>query len=256
MNPRGPEIGVLTRARFLGVVGALFVLQVGLILVFAERAGRSAAPIPPRTKFLALDAPVVEDELSKMFFASDPAVFVWPGVHGFSGRAWLSQRPAQIQSSNRLEPPSWLDLDVSKLGRVPPGEAIATALLPPDLIAQSAPQLEPLPVLSPNDAIQTQSVFRVEGDARARWTGETPPMPVWASQQLLTNSLVEIGVNRTGDVTVHRLLARSGSAEADAAALAAAKALRFIPAAGAGTAWGQAVFEWHTSEATNATMSK
>ncbi|MGA2176002.1 MAG: TonB family protein [Verrucomicrobiota bacterium] len=256
MNAPGTESGVWTRGRVLSVAVGLFVLQVALILVFADRAARPAASAPPPIRFVALGAPVREDQLSRRFFAGDPAVFQWPGVHGFSGRAWFSQQPAQYRPTNRLEPPSWLDLDVSRLGTISPVGPLSATPPPLDLAGQGAAPLEPLPVFLPPEMIQTQSVFRLQGEARQRWTGETPLLPAWPSPQLLTNSVVEIGVSPAGDVLAHRLLARSGSPAADASALAAARALRFVPSNRAGTVWGQAVFEWHTSEATNGAAPK
>ncbi len=256
MNPPGMESAVWTRGRFLGAAAVLFLLQVALILLFADRAGRPRAPAAARTQFRALHAPLPEDQLLKVCFAGDPAVFVWPDIHGFSGRAWLSQRPEQYHSSNRLEAPSWLDLNMTNLGTLPPAPSVAAAPLPPDLAGPGAPALEPLPDFLPPETIQTQSVFRLQGEVRERWTGQPPPLPPQPSPQLLLNSVVEIGLNPAGDVLVHRLLARSGSSKADADALAAARALRFLPSPAPGIAWGQAVFEWHTSEETNPAAPK
>ena len=42
----------------------------------------------------------------RLFFASDPAVFPLPSRHGFSGRAWMDEPPAQYQSTNQLEAPA------------------------------------------------------------------------------------------------------------------------------------------------------
>ena len=103
MNAPGIDAAGWTRGRFLGVVCGLFVLQAALLMVFGARGGRLPPPAPSRTHFLALALPVREDQLIKAFFTGDPSVFALPGVHGFSGRAWLSQRPAPYQPSNRVE---------------------------------------------------------------------------------------------------------------------------------------------------------
>jgi TonB family protein len=253
MNPPGTKSAAWTRGRFLGVAGGLFVLQAVLLLVFADRASHADSPAPLRTHFLALGSPVREDQLLNAFFVGDPSVFAWPGVHGFSGRAWLSQRPTPYRPSNRLEAPAWLALDLSRLGSTSPaGTVRAAAPLFLDLAGQMAPPLEPLPVFLPPAVVQTQSVFRLQGDVRQRWTGPPPLLPPQPSAQLLTNSVVEIAIDAEGNVLVHRLLARSGSAAADEAALAAAKALRFLPSAAPEALWGQAIFEWHTIQETNA----
>jgi TonB family protein len=209
-----------------------------------------------RTQFLALGGPVREEQLLRAFFAGDPSVFAWPSVHGFSGRAWLSHRPPYYHPSNQLETPSWLDLDASRLGTIP-AAALARAEAPLFVdLAQSAPTLEPVPVFLPPAVVQTQSVFRVEGDVRQRWLGPPPPLPPQASAELLTNSVVEIAINAAGDVLAHRLLARSGSAAADERALAVAKGLRFAPSATGGTAWGEVICEWHSIPETNAPAAK
>jgi TonB family protein len=256
MNPFGTERVGWTRGRFLGIVGGLFVLQTLLLLLFAERANRADSPFLPQTRFRAVDSPISENELLKTFFVGDPSVFARPSIHGFSGRAWLSGRPGPYHPTNALEAPIWLGLDVSKLGILSSAtEVAARAPLLLDMAGPSAPSLEPLPVFLPAPILQTQSVFRLEGEAGRRWMGLPPPLAPQSSAQLLTNTVVEIAINAAGHVVVHRLLARSGSAAADETALAVAKSLRFAPAAAEAT-WGEAVFQWHTVPHTNDAAAK
>jgi TonB family protein len=238
------------------LAAALLALQVALLMVFAERSSPAKAPAPLPTRFLALDSPMHEQQLLTTFFAGDPSVFARPSRHGFSGRAWLSQPPPNYHPSNRLEAPVWLELDVSRLGTVSLpdlGRALEPLLL--DLAGPGASSLEPLPVFLPPPIAQTQSVLRLRGDLRLRLTSPVslPPQP---SAQLLTNTVVELAIDPAGNVLAHRLLARSGSAAADDAALAVAKALRFRPSAQAGAAWGEAIFEWHTIQDTNTAPPK
>jgi TonB family protein len=234
----------------------LFALQVALLIFFAEHSSSAKAPVPLRTQFLALDSPLHEEQLLTTFFAGDPSVFARPSRRGFSADAWLSQPPLAYHPSNRLEAPVWLDLDVSRLGTVSlpdSGQAAEPLLL--DLAGTGASSLEPLPVFLPPPILQTQSVLRLSGDLRLRWTGPVS-LPSQPSAQLLTNSVVELAIDPAGKVLAHRLLARSGSAAADEAALAAAKGLRFTPSPQAGAAWGEAIFEWHTIQETNAAPQK
>ena len=244
------------QSRFLGLAAALFALQVGLLFIFAERPSSAKPAAPLHTRFLALDSPVRERQLLTTFFAGDPSVFARPNHHGFSGRAWLSQPPAIYQLSNRLEPPIWLDLDVSRLGTVSdPDSSRSLEPLLLDLAGPGTSSLEPLPVFLPPPMVQTQSVLRLQGELGQRLASpaQLPPQP---SAQLLSNSVVELAIDPAGTVLAHRLLARSGSAAADETALAVAKALRFTPKAQAGTAWGEAIFEWHTIQDTNTAPSK
>jgi hypothetical protein len=65
---------------------------------------------------------------------------------------------------------------------------------------------------------------------------------------VLSNSVVDVAVNGAGYVVACRLAAPSDSKEADHAALEKAKLLKFRPLNAVGTIWGQAIFEWATSE--------
>jgi hypothetical protein len=242
------ECSSWTRGRFLGVVGVLFVLQAGLIFLFGDHSRPLPRLSPRSVRFRALGASVSEDQLMRQFFVGDPAVFPLPNPHGFSGRGWMDQQPLAYQSENQLEPPDWLPLDAARLGTNFP-------LLPPgsepirwDLAQQQARLNEPLPLFLAPEMIATQSIFRLEGGLSHRLLGAAPVLRNWPSPQLLTNSAVQIAVNPAGEVVVSRLNARSGSDQADADALAKARALRFRPSPSAGTRWGEAVFQWQTIE--------
>lgn len=257
MNSTSTAPAAARRGRFLGIATGLFVAQIALVFVFAERSSPALAPAPPPTRYLALNTPLREDQLLTAFFAGDPSLFARPSLRGFSGRGWLSQPPEVYHPSNELETPIWLELDVSRLAMTPPSPSISRV----DSLFLALPgnglsSLEPLPVFLPAPVFPTQSVFRLEGELRDRWKGPFPLLPAQLSAQLLTNSIVELAVNAAGDVLVHRLLARSGSAAADDAALRAAKALRFAPSTNGTTGWGQAIFEWHTAPETNTAAAK
>jgi TonB family protein len=76
-------------------------------------------------------------------------------------------------------------------------------------------------------------------------------LPAWPSDQLLSNSVVQIAVNSAGQVVSARLLGRSGLPGADNMALDKSRNLRFKPVPASPPAWGRAVFAWETAEATN-----
>jgi TonB family protein len=248
MKGSGQEFSVWTPRRFLGVVGSLFFLQAGLIALFGARGAKPGTERKASTQFRAVGE-LSQEQLRRLFFASDPAVFVLPSAHGFSGRAWMDQPPAHYQSTNQVEAPRWLALDASRLGTGPAllEDSDATAPLLPARL--EIPQLEPLPVFLSPVNIPTQSVFRIDGDLAKRLIGPAPALHAWPSpdNKLLANTIVQIAVNPGGDVLAARLLNRSGSAEADADAVAKTSALRFRPAAQPGTIWTQAVFRWQTT---------
>jgi len=240
------ECSYWTRGRFLAVAGILFVLQAGMIFLFGDHS-QPLAKLPPRfVRFRALGGSVSENELMRQYFVGNPAVFPLPNPHGFSARAWLEQQPPAYQSASQLEAPEWLNLDSNRLGTnfplLPPG--FQPVLL--DLAEQQARHHEPLPHFLAPEMIATQSVFRLEGGLSDRLLGAALVLKSWPSPLLLTNSAVQIAVSPAGEVVVTRLDARSGSDEADAEALAKARALRFRPAPSSGTRWGEAVFQWQT----------
>jgi hypothetical protein len=249
MNPPDQEFLVWTRGRFLAVVGGLFALQIGLIVLFGARAARTVAALPPSVQFRAINVALSQEQIMSLFFASDPAVFPLPSRHGFSGRAWMNQPPAEFHPINALKAPLWLALDASRLGTAAAVLTDEDESMPLKLAPVQLRQLEPLPVFLTPPNIPTQSVFRIDGDLARRLASPAPVLHSWpsASRKLLTNTVVQIAVNGAGDVLVARLLTRCGSSEADADAVAKAQALRFRPSPGAATDWAQAVFHWQTT---------
>jgi hypothetical protein len=255
------------RERFWGVVGVLCVLQAGLIFLFGDRS-RALPPLSSQSvRFRALGASVSEDQLLRQFFVGDPAVFPLPNPHGFSSGGWLDQRPLTYQAEIQLEPPIWLDLDTARLRSnlpVIPSSfshfvlSLVTGLgtnLPADSgpiplgLAEKRSRFdETAPVFLSPEIIPTKSNFRLEGGLGDRLQGPAPALRSWSSEQLLTKSVVQIAVNAVGEVVATRLDARCGLTEADAEALATARALRFRPSPSVGLQWGQAVFQWQTAE--------
>ena len=248
MNKTADSVSGWPRGRFFMVVAALFALQIGLIALFGARTtAQYPAPVV-LTRFRATRAELSQEQLMYMFFVSDPAAFPLPGRHGFSGRAWLNQPPAQYQSSNQLEAPLLLSLNTSRLGAGSNFLSDAETAVPFAIAQMQLPQVEPLPVFLSPQIVPTQSVFRIEGELKGRFAGPPPALRAWpsASTKLLTDTVVQIAVNRTGDILTARLQSRSGSPEADADALSKAWSLRFRPSTDATIQWSQAVFQWQT----------
>jgi hypothetical protein len=245
-----------TRGRFLGVVGVLLVLQAGLLFLFGDRSQPQPQVAARPVRFRALGASVSEDQLMRQYFVGDPAVFPVPNPHGFSGRSWLDQQPLVYHSENQLEPPVWLALEADRLGTNFPLLRPGYTAIRMDLAQLPSRQEEPPPIFLAPELIATQSVFRLEGGLRDRLLGPAPALSSWPSPQLLTNSTVQIAVNPEGEVVAARLKARSGWDDADAEALAKARALRFRPSIGAGTRWGNAIFQWQTIEPPAAVPAK
>jgi hypothetical protein len=238
-----------TRGRFLGVAGVLLVLQASLIFLFGNRSFPRPPSSAPSIRVRALGASFRGDELARQFFAADPAVFLLPNHHGFSGRGWLDQRPMEYTNEIQLEPSNCLDFaTAARLGTNVPSLPDGFEAIPAALAAQPARHEEPLPGFLAPEIISFQSVFRLEGSLRDRLWGAEPVLRAWPSAKILTNSSVQIAVNPAGEVVATRLDERCGLAEADAMAVAHTRALRFRPAPSTATQWGEAVFQWQTTE--------
>ena len=231
-------------------MGALFVLQAALIVLFGQRSRPQPQPLfsAPTIHFRALDTAVEEDDLLREHFVADPAVFSLPNSHGFSGRGWLDQRPLEYRPENQLEPAKWLSLDATLLGTNFPVSQAGSGPVPSGLAEQQARHEEPPPDFLAPEIIPTQSVFRLTGGPSDRLLGAGPSLRPQASEKLLTNSVVQIAVDPAGEVIAARLESSCGLPGADADAVAKARALRFRPAPSAGTEWGEAIFQWQTIE--------
>jgi len=253
MNAPSVELSGWTQGRFWGVVGVLIAVQAGLILLFAEGQHGASHVAPAPSHFRLLGAPLTADQLTKTFFAIDPTVFPLPGLHGFSERAWLRQPAQQYEVPGETEAPAWLAIDAVRLGTNFPTLNRVKSPLPFGLADQNGVKLEPWPVSLIPETIRTQSAFEIQGELGARQLNAPADLRAWPSTQLLSNSVVQIAVDSAGQVIAARLLARSGSVDADTNALDNARSLHFRPVPVPAPVWGKAVFEWQTIGQTNAT---
>src|SRR5206468_1261247 len=105
-------------------------------------------------------------------------------------------------------------------------EFVKTSVLPPLTVADKpAPPGLKLPRVG--GWLATQSQVKVTGDLSSRpWRLRIDVPPV-AHAELLSNTVVEVVVNRAGFVLTHTLLSSCGSTGADQLALALSKMARF-----------------------------
>jgi hypothetical protein len=241
-----PETRGWSASRWLALIVAFFVLQMGFVYLVADRS--AARPYLKKPHLIARTLPGVltEDRVSQSFFTSDPLLFPLASQHGFSGSGWMSINRPSYDLPNEIEPPQWLVLRTQSLGRVAPSEPKAD--LPFELGQQSTPQIEALPVFVPPVLAQTNSIVRVDGELRKRAIGLPSILPPLPSLKVLSNSVIDIAVNGAGEVVSSRLASPSDSKEADRRALQSARLLRFRPLNAVGILWGQAIFEWATVE--------
>lgn len=240
-----------SRRQFWGVAGIIFLTQAALVLVFGGGRSHATIPLHNPTEFSLLDGTFSPDQLSKMFFASDPTVFLLPSRHGFTGRSWLNVAP-QFELPERTEQPAWLGIKTDQLGTNFPALKHEAAQLMARIGQTEANAPEAWPPFLPEQTFQTNSTFEIEGGLAERALNPPSRLPSWPSQQLLRRSVVQIAVNSAGQVVSARLQEpRSGLLEADNRALQLARTLRFRPVPVSSPVWGRAVFHWETAAPTN-----
>jgi hypothetical protein len=252
MNHPLPAPRAWTRRRFWAVTVILFVLQGGLLFLFASRNDAVMTHSVQPCYFRLIGTPLTAGQLTRMFFAVDPTVFPLPSRHGFSDRAWLGQPPPQFEVPNETEGPAWLALDPARLGTNFPHLNRPRHGLPVAPATEGNPQVEPWPAFMSPEEFRSQSAFEIVGELAARQLNAPAGLPPETNAQLLSNSVVQIAVDGAGQVVAARLLERSGSVNADLDALHGAQNLRFRPASSPAPVWGEAIFEWQTVAPANA----
>jgi len=256
MNASASEPLPWSRGRWSGAVFLLTIAQVGLILWLSERK-----PVVPRrpdstttTVHLLADAPP-GSAIAELLNIDDPTLVALPDPRGFSGPAWMTAPPLRHQSQDWTEPARSLALSVAELDATF-AEFVRTNVVGPGLIAdKAAPRLSEVgfsPVPMP-----ATSTFRIEGDLAKREL--LTPLQVLSipHTNILTNTVIQVCVDRLGFVFSPVPLSGSGSETADERALDLVKSMRFKPFAGtdsasprnpSGQTWGKIIFRWHTLE--------
>ncbi|HYV26449.1 MAG TPA: energy transducer TonB [Candidatus Eisenbacteria bacterium] len=245
-----------SRRRWGVVMLVVLALHLGVIFWLREPPPVSAARSSPpfRLRFASVGE-TQEGNLSATF-VSDPTLFALPGRRGFSGQAWLKFTPLAHRIENWVEPPTWLDLPVGKLGES--FSRFITTNAPPSyhIADQPLPTATILDVVVPAAMVETQSVLRIEGSLARRGLLTPLALRSWPHRDLLPNSVVEVIVDAVGLPISARLLAESGRADVDQAALTLAKTARFRPLQvreenrplvnAPEMTFGKLIFEWHT----------
>ena len=237
-----------SRERWLLTVGICFVLQLGLLFLFAERPRSISPPAPLSTTFHLLPKPLTQEQLSASFFASDPTLFSAASQHGFSGAAWLRVPVQKYSFGDTNEATDWLALNPEQLGKNIAALTENSSELPTQVAEEPISQIGPLPFFVSAETVKTQSALRVEGELAGWKFNLREPLRVWPHTELVTNSVVQVAANLAGEVVSARLLTRCGLADADREALKIARTTRFQIGNGGKktTTWGKMIFEWIT----------
>jgi hypothetical protein len=232
--------------------GIVFVLQLALIWLLGDRrlsipaTGEFGASVRLQPEWHA-SAAAAEGQ--------DPASLALPSGHGFSGEAWLEYKPPTHRLAEWDETPAWLSLGTHV--RVV-GARIS------DLAGKSQPPLlrvadEPLPwtpaVESPVPPVSFPEHSRLEfaGGVVLDPAVQSPTLPSWQSNDVVSNSIVRVAFDRAGRPFSCVLLGKSGLKDADDYALRLATALRYrasalpdISETSENLHFGKLIFQWHT----------
>lgn len=255
-SPRQWRVGIL----------AAVATQVALLLHFGQRPPVLQPPTLFGARILSASDPWSARQLADLLTMRDPTLFALPSSAGFSRSAWLEFTAQEHQLRAWTAPPCWLPLRTEWLGDSFAALA-ATNRTAPSLIADKPlPRPTGLDVPVPNQAVASQSHFRVEGALAGRVLRSRPELRTWPHDELLSNTVVHVMVDPEGYVRTTTLLTESGSSEADWCALRQSATTRFEPVARGteaaslhpGFTWGQFVFQWATlpRDATNGTAAE
>lgn len=238
--------------RWLGMILLIMLGQVGLIFWLARHH-----PASMRQEITGPTVSLGGSDIINKLGLSNPAQFVLPNPEGFSGGAWLETMTLAYDSPQWTEPPRPLALVVGKLGSGLVDFAQTNLTYAFELTTAPEPQLDPIVPLPP---LPTESWLSVEGELAGRPLLSKFKLESWPAAEILTDSMVQVGVNREGAVFSAVLLGEAkdskGGKAADASALNLARSARFQPlprgdfnhpdGSDKALQWGWLVFHWHT----------
>jgi len=243
-----------SKRRWLYSILGLVATQAGIIFW----VGQPGPPPQERPIFRTILRLVVDpqdtERIAELTEHEDPTLLALPTFQGFSGPAWLAFTPPDYQPGDPAEPPHWLALRESSFGATFAALLATSAIAPPLVADKPVPRLPR--IYEPNrppDPVTSRSRLRVEAALAARPILEPVDLPPWPSSYLLSNSVVQAGVDADGVTVFTALLSQSGSRDADSHALGVASRSRFQAISRPpGTApsedltWGRLIFQWHT----------
>ena len=241
--------GLWSPSRWIGVVSAVFLLQIALIWVLGSRRIDLVSNKPFETSILLQPNFYAQPSAVE---AQEPAFLALPNVCGFSGDAWLKYEPSAHQLTEWTEPPHWLALPahVENLGDAV--SEFARNSSPPLLRVADQPVPWNAAAELPLSPIPLPEISRLEFDGLLLDASvQLPALPSWQSNEAVSNSIVRVAFERVGQPFSCVLLSKSGLKEADDYALRLANSLRYRAAGldernGDTLRFGKLIFYWHT----------
>ena len=226
------------RGKWLAAVLSIFALQIGLFIWASQKEVQKRAiyPSEPKISFAAS-----ANVLKRGFFEMEnPFLFAAASSQGFSGEAWLRAPAWRLPTVGRRVAPNYLaSADARKITQQQDADQSFALVATRRTSAQLPAPKEPAQVGKPS------SELRLEGFNR-RTLAAPLALPVQYHSDVLSSTVVEATIGRDGLVISARIIENSGSAQADAEALALARSARFQPVntAESVAVVGKLIFEW------------
>jgi TonB family protein len=234
------------RGKWAAVVAVVFALQIGAILMGSQKR-TVVREVYPKETMVALPERLQSPEWVEM---DDPFLFAAANWNGFSAEAWLRKTDWKAPETGGPAPPRFLSL-AEALERKPAVWQNA----PFGFLEREKPRaIFPEPRETPRAA--KGSELRVEGPRKLI---NVLAIPAQVHTDVLSRTVVEALLSADGLVISSRVIENSGSARADADALALARSARFAPKAGPERApeLAKLIFQWHALDlsATNSGLN-
>lgn len=236
--------------RWCLVIGLVLVLQAAPVFWLADR--KPNLPRPTKTGPVTYLAGRPEEWV----MADNPTLFALASRHGFSSGVWLKTPPVENPPMEWTEPPRFLELQAGQLGATFKQFIQTNASGSVEIAGLPDPRVGIVNLVPSLNLMATQSTLRIEGPLARRPLLAPPALNSWPASDILTNSEVQVFVDRDGYVNSAVLLSRSGLPEADDSAYKLAKSARFQPlrktrpveppATDNAFEVGTLVFQWHT----------
>jgi hypothetical protein len=233
-----------SRKRLVFFLAAAIAAQIAFIFVFGEKKiqpARTVSNVPQ------LQLASSSDELVAL---DDPSLFALPHANDFASAVWLKM-PANAPPDFRwTESPRWLPLAAENLG------ATFARFMATNDFTGFHPDFKPKPQfagpLSPvESALPKNSTAQISGELAQRRLLRPLDLPSLPCNDVIAPSIVQVLVDRTGNVVSAVLLPSENNFEAagradigETNALQIARAARFAPAPRLTV--GKIIFNWRT----------
>ena len=232
------------RGKWFGVTALFLALQVAAI-VWSSQKRVTPREIYPREPAIAMAGESSDTEWSEL---ENPFLFAGASWNGFSADAWLRKPEWQAPATGLPVPVRFLNSsEMPKEGRSD-AERETFAFLHRQRPAATLPGPREVP------RRERKSELRLEGLDGRRLLNE-PALPGQAHSDALSRTVVEALVGADGLVISAHLVENSGSAKADADAMALTRRTRFSPKGGTNQTpeVGKLIFQWHALDLSSMT---